>query len=361
MGRSVLAMIALGSLALSSEQGQPRSLEDRFRAEFPAAMRRNLDMANQMSGSGTISTFSLVSKAEADETIAKKGKAQIFASRDLTGGTLRESKRIDFALDGPLMKRTIRPILRMELSPLQSGAKRDPSLQMFQSALCVSRDSAFWIDWPSESGQPVLKSFAKSEPSYSGLITSDTNAWLVRFAKPTFVPDMKNYPGPDFAVKALTPSRVDGVDLLRVDFELRYTEEELAKLPKNVATRSGWFVTRPDDGWVIQECLISTINHQDVTYTRVEFGDKQNGVLLPKKIFSCAPFRRQQIEFDSLRHGPTPESEFTLAAFGLPSIDKTPTPADPNRTGYWLVGLGGFLLVGVIGLKIAGRRNRAAA
>src|SRR6185437_1387666 len=124
------------------------------------------------------------------------------------------------------------------------------------------------------------------------------------------------------------PSTAGGVELLRIDFEIKYSKEERAanalSPDKKTSTTSGWFVVRPDDGWVIQEAMVSNALRENEPYTRVEYGDKVDGVLLPKEITMASAGGETVFYLDTIRFGSTPESEFSLTAFGLAEIDRTP-------------------------------------
>jgi hypothetical protein len=170
-----------------------------------------------------------------------------------------------------------------------------------------------------------LKSFKNPDErsrAIPGGLGSNLTMFLTGVARPFQISREKLFPSKDFVVTSLKSSAVGGAKLLRVDFEIRYNEAEIAKLAKSHRPVSGWFITRPDDGWVIQEFQFSSDKYPNALNVRTQFGQKQDGIALPKKITRSTAHGRTVLEIDELRHARTPESEFTPVAYGLPEIQE---------------------------------------
>jgi hypothetical protein len=247
---------------------------------------------------------------------------------DQEDGILFDSKLMKFSINGPLMKRTVHPLVttRIFREPVVTIVDRKPDFLEF--ADCVGRDQVFQVIWKTEGAAPLLKdskSFKTADDrdrAIPGGLRSELTMFLTTVARPNLLSPEKFFPSKDFVVTSLKPSTAGGAKLLRVDFEIRYNEAEIAKRAGSHRPVSGWFITRPDDGWVIQEFQLSTDKYPNALNIRTEFGQKPDGIALPKKITRSTALGRTVLEIDELRHAQTPEDEFTLAAFGLLDVRK---------------------------------------
>jgi hypothetical protein len=132
------------------------------------------------------------------------------------------------------------------------------------------------------------------------------------------------FPNACFKIKSVTPRVKDGLNLAHVEFTIEYPGEVPGALVGRY-TR-GWFDAIPDQGWVIREGAQGSLRTAESVAFKIEYEGSQDGFPLPKRVTDYSNLGRTIAEFDQIRHGSVPESEFTLTAFGLPEIDPKPAP-----------------------------------
>jgi hypothetical protein len=340
-------------------------LRDRFDREFPAAFSRNREFYSQMSGSGALSEMrAAVYSREELEQARRSGKLR--ASTDQTGGVVVQSHAFSFAMQGPLKKVKLTALVKKKLVYQEPGSDRlttkedptpKPNDDAYSLARCAGRDASFRVLWKSEGAPPTLEDYQvgpdtgianRIEIDFANYIKCIYKGWNMK--EDYFSPDTTS-----FKIKGVTPRVKDGLDLAHVEFEIEYPKEPAPKSPDNRYSR-GWFDAIPGQGWVIREGALGIPRMAETVAFKVEFDGSQDGFPLPKRVTRYWSTGREIAEFDRIRHGMIPESEFTPAAFGLPKIDQIPEPPGPNRMAYGLIGIGALILAAAIGIKVYARR-----
>lgn len=138
---------------------------------------------------------------------------------------------------------------------------------------------------------------------------------------------------------------VDDESVRRI-FEYSIPKEILKKLSGAgqlqtfMTVRDAWLVLDPDNHWRIQEFQRKQWDrfHQ----VSVEYGEKISGVPMVQRLtyvtHGPGGDSLETCEFDRLVHRKAPESEFTLAAFGLQEAGfPTGLPPEPNHLSRWLL------------------------
>jgi hypothetical protein len=356
IGISILSVVPCSNEACADDADLTR-----FKSEFKEAVAKNEEFFGSVFGSAIFSEnyYSIPTDEEIRAYQSSPGKFP--ANQDANGGIVIDLHKIEFAIDGPLMRRTVHPMITKEIVRKPALIIRDRHPGFFENAICVGRDSSFRIDWPSQGAQPILKGLDRKKESYANQIRSEFRFYLALAIRPLGVSQEKLDPRSGLLVKKMTSVSSNKEKLLRVEFEIAYNDAELPKVSKSNATRSGWFITKPDDHWVIQEASLSTSNVKDAFYVKTEFGDKQDGIPLPKKVIWASHFWWKGMEFESIRHGSSPENSFALPAFGLPDIDQPLRSSNRLQNAQLLMLLGIVGLIGAMVLKIAGGRLRDKA
>jgi hypothetical protein len=356
-------IIILISLA-SPAWGNQDDFQKRFEAEYQSAAIRCEAFYGQLTGSGILNHYvvKLLSAQERKARFNSTDGARVNTQQ--TGGTLLESSNFRFAFNGPLKKVISRSVVEKRIVPGEPPRIEDfpkGAGEALEVAHCAGRDVSFRVRWLKEGGPPLLADFEKATPGGQEIpIANIFGDYIKNVYKVAGFARDEVFPNPPFVIRRVTSLSKDGVALARVEFEFKRTDAEIAK-NKGRRITSGWFVARPDENWVIQEYQASTPSSSDFLNIKVDFEGKEDGFPLPKRITRYTAVGRYEVILDSIQHRPTPESEFTLAAFGLPEIDRTPRPASPNLRAYWLIAIGVVVFIVAIGLKVYSRRLQTNA
>ncbi len=329
------------TLALPPIGDEDAKLRERFDQEFPAAVARNRDFYSRMSGSGRISWMSLLpyssSVEEGKKAIEEARKAApggvLRASSDQSGGVLARAESFSFALQGPLKKIKLTTILKT-VAQAETGARvlaakddtrpgrvQDP----YAVARCVGRDGSFHVVWLAEGAAATLVNYRPGQDAATASRIETDFANDIRCVyKPYNMKDETFIANPSLKVKSVTPRVKDGLNLAHVEFTVEYPNEPPGRIADLYS--SGWFDAIPDQGWVIREGIQGSANRPESTAFKVDYEGSQDGFPLPKRVTIYSALARRIVEFDQIRHGTVPESEFTPAAFGLSEIDQKPAP-----------------------------------
>ncbi len=110
----------------------------------------------------------------------------------------------------------------------------------------------------------------------------------------------------------------------------------------------GWLVVSPDQGWVLVEDVAFLGLHENIRReSHIEYGKTVDGIPLPRVVSYDHPYYHRRMVFDRFEHGPVPEREFTLSAFGLPELDKPESSDHKGNPALW------FFLISVAFLSVA--------
>ncbi len=146
----------------------------------------------------------------------------------------------------------------------------------------------------------------------------------------------------------------------------------------------GWFILSPDERWVVREYMIRQRPAPGKAHGTIDYEGELEGYPLLKRIKQeslplnndANPVQTTTFEVRELHFVQAPESDFTLAAFGLPELldppagetgRAAPAPgATPNagvrrssNAGVWYLALGCATLAAAIALKLASSRVAA--
>jgi hypothetical protein len=164
---------------------------------------------------------------------------------------------------------------------------------------------------------------------------------------------------PSFVIKTTAPVEQEDYRLLRVDFGI--DPAFFGKQPKDPSRQiiGGSLLLEPEHDYTIHE-RVTFERRGDAPWTKaiVKYGKIQDGVRLPVRIETTLISDLEVCELENLELGTTPDSEFTLAAFGLPEPGSSGATA--RRRGPALsyqLGLAGLACLALaIGLRYWSKR-----
>ncbi len=200
--------------------------------------------------------------------------------------------------------------------------------------------------------------------------SSVTNSILQVFWLPYEIPFKTDgmVSNPRFVVRAVSPVSRDGKNLLKVEFDWpsHPAPKPSTKKFRESGGHEGFLLVSPDENWVLYEfeCRERKGNPRFVWKGTVDYQGALNGFLIPKRA------ARQQLklpggelvsshsfELLEFRFADVPDSDFTLAAFGLSEQVVQPARvARYHRLGYWFLAFALAALVIAVGLKVASSR-----
>jgi hypothetical protein len=172
---------------------------------------------------------------------------------------------------------------------------------------------------------------------------------------------------PSFAFQNV---RADGSSRVKADFSYNPADRAGPFLgPMGVVTRvDGWVVLAPDLGWAVQEIQMraTTEKGQQATRSgRVEYDGIRDGLPIIRRVVhnwktdGKAP-AVLSFEVQTISRNATPDKPFTLAAFGLGSLE-LPPDASPYRVAFWAAGLAVLALALTVWLTWRQRSERLAS
>ena len=159
---------------------------------------------------------------------------------------------------------------------------------------------------------------------------------------------------PQFALRTISRVRHDGKDMVRVEFDRTWTEGDDPGVPY-----PEWAVVNPAENWIIYECLSErTWGSQSRRY---EYQTTAEGLPFPLKITEELTDKKQGgrlaartvSTYDPPGRCDAPESEFTLAAYGLPEIE-----GEAERGVWWWLLWVGLAVAAVALIVWVSRRER---
>jgi len=181
---------------------------------------------------------------------------------------------------------------------------------------------------------------------------------------------------PTFEAKKISAVDIGGVAAVRVEYELRPTEDKddpLAKSMKGCAPGepwSGWFIVCPDRSWALHEYEY----HYRQRGPGKRFTEKgivryyegtKDGIPLIKHAENCTtvegiPMQRiDQVDLSEIELRPSPASDFTPEAFGLKGGGGALGPA--VKPFVWLLPLAAVSLLAALGFRHLSRRKAVAS
>jgi hypothetical protein len=253
--------------------------------------------------------------------------------------------RRDFAFDGPQWKVRCRFI---DSSPERKSSR--------DQVYCQNPQYGFMLERSDEAKPYSLKVYVPDDSSSE--MDRERESYL-----PVLAPSCYLYPHrlldligrPDFRYTKAAEVDEDGQRLIRVEFALS---------AKDAPVHSATLFIRPDLGWaVVRSEYFLSPGQKRPFVTTAEYGRSIDGIPIATKVTSRGVTDHspsKDYELHELSPGPTPASEFTLSAFGLPEMGTTGASSYQDRTIYWLLGAAALFLVLAVAAKRLGDRRGAA-
>lgn len=163
---------------------------------------------------------------------------------------------------------------------------------------------------------------------------------------------------PDFTLKDVIPGASDR-EPVRIVFRYDPTDPE-----RRQNRFSGWWSAAPRDGWRLTEFDIDVWSGRQKGKMRgsVRYGEPSGDIPIPQHVEVTYTFgdyvQKHVFDFDHFALDADPESSFTLAAFGLGSLEGPSHGSDGNKVAYACFGLAALALAASVALRIAARRTR---
>jgi len=129
---------------------------------------------------------------------------------------------------------------------------------------------------------------------------------------------------PESSIDRVTRESRDGKTLVRVNYTIRPTD-------KNRPIQRGWALLQPDAGWSLQEFEAKTDGNAPVTYRgsvtyKPGVGQVPTPVLCKSDIlYATGGTQSSVFSYEFFERATTPQSEFTLDAYGLGDADAPPS------------------------------------
>ena len=187
-------------------------------------------------------------------------------------------------------------------------------------------------------------------------------------------------------VEDLSPE-ADG-SLLKIYFRAQFKPEPGARNASARRPRQGWILVVPNDGWAIREYQVQYANlstgklrpvgtagvvdyqasdagsrvpkHVTIRHLiKLEDGKKEEKLPSGVVLHDGEQLSVETFEFDHFDFTAEPESSFTLAAFGLPDVQRQGSTPRGRSTGLWFLASAAVSLLVALLLKEYARRRRA--
>jgi hypothetical protein len=345
----VAALTRFVPLSQAGEQAaEERELTEVVRRELPEAMRRLEAFYANVEGSGTLSYYHLPVKRGPDKraVLDERGLAQVEPGAKEVHD--RSSIR-DFAARGRLVK------LVRRNSPLDP--RPASSLPPYIIIECVGPRYWFLLHQDRETGNTVLKQFGEGD-DLAKVIDEDNAKYAGAPYSICGIKLSEIMKDPSFSIKRVEEIEKGGVKCYQIFYAFHPKGE--------LRFRDGWVVVCPGRGWEV-ESFSSEADHPngrhlvDYLTGAVEYGRTEGGVALPTRVtLNVMGTLREEFVFDEIKHVDIPESEFTLAAYGLPDPVRPAVASDPAGVSVWFYVAAVICLLAAVALIWRSRRPKAA-
>jgi hypothetical protein len=246
---------------------------------------------------------------------------------------------------------------------------------------CFNKEMSFTIEKSENSGSYVVKSTGGTDRQ----ATNRVRWYIVKFLDAPFtlmgnrISDFLKMR--EFTLERAVPLTLNNKPLLKLFFS--YRPAKLANHAKKETSTNylgeGWILVSPGEGWVMYQQEVSLISSRtsspiEIWHMKVEYEDSDIGTPLPKRVeykVSLKTLKGESevrradgtilhdgdvtqittFECDELHFEELPDSEFTLAAFGLPELGKPETPAARASNTVWYFLAAFVALVLAVALK----------
>ncbi|MDE2507177.1 MAG: hypothetical protein KGM43_08210 [Planctomycetota bacterium] len=121
-----------------------------------------------------------------------------------------------------------------------------------------------------------------------------------------------------------------------------------------------WLVVSPDLGWAVREIGMGESKNASTMWMELSYEGLHGELpILRRSVMHELQVRRRTVlDIDQLHFGPIPEREFTLAAYGLPDLDKPAGTSSRWSLGFIWFGAALATLCVALGLKWYSNRLR---
>src|SRR5579875_2880541 len=192
-----------------------------------------------------------------------------------------------------------------------------------------NRDYSFNLKKSSEAADFFVQSLKPANGE--GRVARSSPLWnFLWFPYACVFPNIHMISSPRFVVKAVSPLVRNGKSLLRIEFDDPWPHDPNASIPKNltdVGGYDGYFVASPEEMWVLYEfeCRQKKGASRPLYKGTVDYEGTVDGFPIPRHV-TRRTFKLPEgdlvgeysYEFKYFRFSDHPESEFRLAAFGIP-------------------------------------------
>lgn len=225
---------------------------------------------------------------------------------------------------------------------------------------------AFHLVRSSPDDQWVLKSMGERSKNFLSQLDVD----LYQYIRGSWAMDAVPLGLNTLDIRQVKPEQRGEKNLVRVDFGISAPDSEtlrqqlqgsrllkrfsIEELQHRLTVPDAWLVLDPNNYWCLQE--FQRINGDEFHQASMEYGEKINGFpVVRRRSYTLGDkegLHRTVVttEFERVAHRKAPESEFTLAAFGLqePGFPMA-VPEEPSHLSRWLL-LGAVVLAILAGL-----------
>lgn len=337
-------------------QGDEKSLREQVDKDLPAAMARLEAFYSQMSGSGTISVYRYprIADERSKSSMPGKGQPSVQEKYDTNQPkTMQSQARLSFSVSSPYQKCENQVLLQGSYDDnKRSFVFENPADGNFGHTLtCVGPSYSFSLEWTKGQNTPIVRSLEKGADRR---LERELASRLRLLRAPFSYGDdllrlvMKES---DFHIVAVSQTADRTRKLVKIDYEYnargyqarRSQDSGSPKEVKPPPRHIGSIVVCPDDSWAIQKLTYATgpIRRNSTEapgtrgYVEIEYGDRREGIPLPRQITQyMGRFERYDVlDIEQIRVGPTEAGEFKLAAYGLPEIESAPVARPHSQRG----------------------------
>lgn len=336
MSVSIVALLFSFVLPISPAFGDEAALKARFLEEAPRGWERLKELTTHLEGRGEL--------FEADP---KKGD----------GRQWRRTSRWKFKINGALFRVEEERLDEQENFAIEKAGVANSKYFFF---LARDKSAAPWVltSHVEQGGNgravdPVLIA------SKGGVLTYLPAAWSI-----TDVPLAELIRDPNFTLQRVSELEYQGRPCVAVDFAYRPKMNLTSKDPKDrsilMILKGSRIILDPARSWSVQKVELDAIRGIAGSLI-VDYEQERNGLPIIRRLTSEAGNPNSGInvkaEFHDLEFKDTPESAFTLSAYGLPEPQGVVWDHDRSRYDLWLVAAGLLTLLTAAGLRLLVRRK----
>ena len=328
MKRSIIcasfAGVCLFPYLVISANGQPedKALRERVLSEYPRAL-------------------------EALRAHLSKGSGVVVRSVERGIGTNRHRLTV-----GRTVFESKRPGMARVVSDTDStrDSEKGATSKHTQTVYCYNRDYSFKLSREGGSSAYSIASFEKNVNGKSPMETREMGLRLSMYLDaPTGLyvfPISSILADPRFSLERVSQAVEKNKQLVKIEFNVKADGQREGY--------KAWLLVSPAEAWTLYAYDMRTDRNKDHVYGTLEYGEPLRGFATPKRVVhvrdkrgGTTPTEIQTYDIEEIRFVDVPESDFTLAAFGLPDVQQPGKRSYASQTGFW------FLTLSILSLVIA--------